>query len=44
MEQIAREVGFGEADRMGRAFVRGLGQPPQAFRRAARVGRPAAER
>lgn len=36
MEQIARQTGFGDADRMRRAFVRVLGQPPQAFRRAAR--------
>jgi transcriptional regulator GlxA family with amidase domain len=36
VEQIARLVGFGDPDRMRRAFVRAFGQPPQAFRRTAR--------
>lgn len=32
-DRIARETGFGDAGRMRRAFLRGLGQPPQALRR-----------
>lgn len=36
IEVIARQVGFGTAERMRRAFVRLYGQPPQAVRRAAR--------
>lgn len=40
IEVIAREAGFGDAERMRRAFVRAFGQPPQALRRAA-SGRPA---
>jgi transcriptional regulator GlxA family with amidase domain len=36
VELVARQTGFGDADRMRRAFVRAFGQPPQAFRRAAR--------
>ena len=36
LERIAEEAGFGDAGRMRRAFMRGLGQPPQALRRAAR--------
>lgn len=30
------ETGFGDPDRMRRAFVRTLGQPPQTIRRVAR--------
>lgn len=37
VDQIARTTGFGEAERMRRAFLRSLGQPPQALRRAARA-------
>ncbi|HWA63629.1 MAG TPA: GlxA family transcriptional regulator [Caulobacteraceae bacterium] len=37
IEAIAAETGFGEAERMRRAFVRAFGQPPQALRRAARA-------
>jgi len=37
VECIAREVGFGDPERMRRAFVRAFGQPPQALRRLARV-------
>ena len=33
---IARETGFGDTERMRRAFVRTLGQPPQTIRRVAR--------
>lgn len=35
MEVVARETGFADRDRMRRAFLRNLGQPPQAIRRAA---------
>ena len=34
---IARSAGFGDPERMRRAFVRAFGQPPQALRRAART-------
>ncbi len=34
---IARGVGFGDPERMRRAFVRAFGQPPQALRRMARI-------
>lgn len=37
VEDIAIETGFGDAERMRRAFIRAFGQPPQAFRRAARA-------
>ena len=33
-ERIAESTGFGDPGRMRRAFLRGLGQPPQALRRA----------
>jgi transcriptional regulator GlxA family with amidase domain len=33
---IARETGFGDPERMRRAFVAAFGQPPQALRRSAR--------
>ena len=33
---VAQATGFGNAERMRRAFVRTFGQPPQAHRRAAR--------
>ena len=35
IEKIARETGFGDSERMRRAFVRTLGQPPRALRTAA---------
>jgi transcriptional regulator GlxA family with amidase domain len=35
LERIAEAAGFGDAGRMRRAFLRSLGQPPQALRRAA---------
>ncbi|ARF86779.1 GlxA family transcriptional regulator [Burkholderia cenocepacia] len=38
IETIAREVGFGDPDRMRRAFLRSYGQPPQVIRRATRGG------
>jgi transcriptional regulator GlxA family with amidase domain len=37
LEQIAELSGFGDAGRMRRAFLRTLGLPPQALRRAARA-------
>lgn len=36
IEEVARATGFGDPERMRRAFVRAFGQPPQAVRRAAR--------
>jgi transcriptional regulator GlxA family with amidase domain len=36
MDQVARTTGFGDTERMRRAFVRAFGQPPQALRRRAR--------
>lgn len=42
IEQIAAATGFGDLERMRLAFLRVFGQPPQALRRASRlgVGRP----
>ena len=37
MDVIADETGFGDRERMRRAFLRALGQPPQAIRRNARA-------
>lgn len=37
VEDVAIEVGFGDPERMRRAFMRAFGQPPQALRRAARA-------
>jgi transcriptional regulator GlxA family with amidase domain len=34
IEMIARSVGFGDKERMRRAFLRIYGQPPRALRRA----------
>ena len=36
IETIAQATGFGDAERMRRAFLRVFGHPPQALRRAAR--------
>jgi transcriptional regulator GlxA family with amidase domain len=36
-DEIARKVGFGDPLRMRRAFLRALGQPPQALRRSSRT-------
>ena len=33
VEDVAMETGFGDSERMRRAFLRAFGQPPQAFRR-----------
>jgi transcriptional regulator GlxA family with amidase domain len=37
VDHIAGSVGFGDPERMRRAFIRAFGQPPQALRRAART-------
>ena len=37
IDVIAQDVGFGDPERMRRAFVRAFGQPPQALRRLART-------
>jgi transcriptional regulator GlxA family with amidase domain len=37
IDVVARRVGFGDPERMRRAFVRAFGQPPQALRRLARA-------
>lgn len=37
MDAIASETGFGDRERMRRAFLRTLGQPPQTIRRTARA-------
>ncbi|HKF72955.1 MAG TPA: DJ-1/PfpI family protein [Stellaceae bacterium] len=42
VERIAEIVGFGDPERMRRAFLRLFGQPPQAIRRDARVLRASA--
>ncbi|WP_042878192.1 GlxA family transcriptional regulator [Cupriavidus necator] len=42
VDVIARETGFGDRERMRRAFLRAYGQPPQMIRRAARAGEVAA--
>ena len=37
IDRVAESVGFGDPERMRRAFQRAFGQPPQALRRAARA-------
>ena len=37
VEDVALETGFGDAERMRRAFIRAFGQPPQSLRRRARA-------
>ena len=37
IDRVASATGFGDPERMRRAFIRGFGQPPQALRRAARA-------
>jgi transcriptional regulator GlxA family with amidase domain len=37
IECIASDTGFGDPERMRRAFLRAFGQPPQALRRTARA-------
>lgn len=36
IDVVAKETGFGDRERMRRAFLRAFGQPPQAIRRMAR--------
>jgi transcriptional regulator GlxA family with amidase domain len=43
IELIARQTGFGMAERMRRAFMRVFGTPPQAIRRDARVDKDECE-
>jgi transcriptional regulator GlxA family with amidase domain len=38
IERVALSTGFGDPERMRRAFIRAFGQPPQSLRRAARAG------
>lgn len=40
IEIVARDTGFGDRERMWRAFLRAFGQPPQVIRRASRGGAP----
>ena len=37
IDRVAATAGFGDPERMRRAFLRAFGQPPQALRRAARA-------
>lgn len=37
IDEVARETGFADPERMRRAFLRAFGQPPQAIKRAARA-------
>ena len=37
IEGVAAHTGFGDPERMRRAFIRAFGQPPQALRRAAKA-------
>jgi transcriptional regulator GlxA family with amidase domain len=37
IESIAANTGFGDPERMRRAFTRAFGQPPQALRRTAKI-------
>jgi transcriptional regulator GlxA family with amidase domain len=39
LDQVASRTGFGDPERMRRAFMRAFGSPPQALRRAARAER-----
>jgi transcriptional regulator GlxA family with amidase domain len=38
IEGVAACTGFGDPERMRRAFIRAFGQPPQALRRTAKIG------
>jgi transcriptional regulator GlxA family with amidase domain len=38
IESVAAHSGFGDPERMRRAFLRAFGQPPQAMRRMAKMG------
>jgi transcriptional regulator GlxA family with amidase domain len=37
IDEVARQTGFGDRERMRRAFLRAFGQPPQVLRRNARL-------
>jgi transcriptional regulator GlxA family with amidase domain len=37
LDRVAEATGFGDPERMRRAFIRAFGQPPQALRRVARA-------
>lgn len=37
IDTVARETGFGDRERMRRAFLRAFGQPPQSIRRSTRT-------
>lgn len=37
LDEVARETGFSDRDRMRRAFLRSFGQPPQIMRRSVRL-------
>jgi transcriptional regulator GlxA family with amidase domain len=39
MEDVVRETGFANREQLRRAFLRTLGQPPHAVRRAAQLQR-----
>jgi transcriptional regulator GlxA family with amidase domain len=38
LEAVAAYTGFGDPERMRRAFIRAFGQPPQALRRSDKIG------
>jgi len=44
IEDIALQTGFGDAERMRRAFIREFGKPPRAMRQSARGETPATQR
>jgi transcriptional regulator GlxA family with amidase domain len=44
IDRIAEQVGFGDPERMRRAFLRAFGQPPQALRRARQATGSASQR
>jgi len=37
VDMVARDTGFGDPERMRRAFIRAFGQPPQAIKRVSRA-------
>lgn len=43
LQEIAERTGFGELERMRRAFIRTFGQPPQSLRRAGNNSAPTPE-
>lgn len=40
IDAVAQQTGFGDRDRLRRAFLRAFGQPPQTIRRATRAAYP----